>query len=92
MYIYYKVAQAAAAKAAVDKIFAQIRQQCGIIPALLQRADDPTTWMEVYEGIADLAGFTAALEAAEAASGIQGCLVTGAKRIRERFVPLPGNQ
>lgn len=90
IYIYYRVASAPQAAAAAAAILAHIEQQCGVTGRLMQRADDPTTWMEVYEGVADLEGFVAALGAAEAASGIENCLAAGARRVRERFVPVAG--
>lgn len=88
IYIYYRVASAAQAATAAAVILATIERQCGVAGRLMQRADDPATWMEVYEGIADLERFTIALEAAEAASGIAASLAAGSRRMRERFVPV----
>lgn len=90
IYIYYRVASATQAAVAAAAILAHIEQQCGVTGRLMRRADDPATWMEVYEDVADLECFMAALAAAEAASGIENCLAAGARRMRERFVPVTG--
>jgi hypothetical protein len=89
-YIYYRVVPTAQALAAAGALLAHVERQSGINGRLMQRADDPATWMEVYEGVADLDGFRTALAAAEAASGIAGCLAPGARRVCERFVPVAG--
>ena len=44
----------------------------------MQRRDDPTTWMEVYEGVRDTAAFDALLEREAPAFGV-------ARKV-ERFV------
>jgi len=68
-YVYYRVAptQAAAAAVQVDALLDAMAPHCGMPPRRLVRCDDARTWMEVYEGIADWAGFEAALQARLAA-------------------------
>jgi hypothetical protein len=39
----------------------------------VQRCDDPATWMEIYEGIADWDGFAAAMQVAVAAARVSAC-------------------
>jgi hypothetical protein len=63
-YIYYRIDRGQAALAAdrVDALLASLAPHCSHAPRRLQRCDDPATWMEVYEGIADFAAFAAALK------------------------------
>ena len=65
-YVYYKIEQtdAAAAHAAVMRLFLEVQTNANIAGRLLKRADDARTWMEVYEGIADPERFKSELEAA----------------------------
>jgi hypothetical protein len=89
IYVYYRVAEpgAAATQHRVEAVLADVRRATGVGGRLMRRADDPGTWMEVYEPVPDEAAFSAALAAAEAAQGIAALLAPGAKRVAERFVP-----
>jgi len=71
-YVYYRVAPARAALAAprIDALLAALAPHCSTPPRQLVRCEDVTTWMEVYEGIADWPGFEAALHTQLAALGI----------------------
>jgi hypothetical protein len=62
-YIYYHIdpAQAGLAAAQVDALLATLAAHCSQPPRRLNRCDDPTTWLEIYEGIADFAAFASAL-------------------------------
>ncbi|MFP5409535.1 MAG: DUF4936 family protein [Gammaproteobacteria bacterium] len=64
-YVYYRVApdQAEPATAGIDALLAAMAPHCVAAPRRLLRCDDPHTWMEVYEGIADWPAFEAALQA-----------------------------
>ncbi|MDP3420888.1 MAG: DUF4936 family protein [Thiobacillus sp.] len=68
-YVYYRIdpAQTMLAAARIDALLAVMAAHCNAPPRRLQRCDDASTWMEVYEGIADRAAFAAALDAAAAA-------------------------
>ena len=79
-YVYYKVdpRRLAELRAAVEALFAAVERQCGVRGRWMHRRDDPTTYMEVYEGVADAAAFEALLEHEGAGLGVQ-------RRI-ERFV------
>ena len=79
-YVYYKVDPRGLAelRAAVEVLFAVVERQCGVRGRWMHRRDDPTTYMEVYEGVADAAAFEALLEREGAGLGVQ-------RRI-ERFV------
>lgn len=65
-YVYYRVdpAQATPAAERVDALLGALAGHCRLPPRRLVRCDDPTTWMEIYEGITDFAAFVAALDAA----------------------------
>ena len=88
VYVYYKVrsTDVVAAWDAAGKILNHVQQVTGVRGRLMHRRDEPDTWMEVYEGIADESQFDRALEAAVAASGFGKAI--GAIRHTERFVPL----
>jgi hypothetical protein len=86
-YIYYRVApsEAARARAVVDAVQAALGQDTGIQGRLLRRDDDPTTWMEIYEGVADPLRFEAALDRLLAQHGFDGGMTSDSRRHIERF-------
>ena len=73
-YIYYRIdpAQISLAKARIDTLLNTMAIHCSQPPRRLERCDDPATWMEIYEGIADFSAFAAALDKAELACGCAG--------------------
>jgi hypothetical protein len=79
-YVYYKVKpeQAEALRPGVLDLFATIEKRCGVRGRWMRRRDDPGTFMEVYEGVRDEAGFEAVLERESAKLGLQ--------RKLERFI------
>lgn len=79
-YVYYKVApeQVEALRSRVEALFAIVRKETGIEGRWMRRRDDPSTYMEVYEGIADEAAFEALMAREGARLGVQ--------RRLERFV------
>lgn len=46
----------------MEALFDALEKQCGVRGRWMRRRDDPTTYMEVYEGVADEAAFEALLE------------------------------
>jgi hypothetical protein len=46
----------------VQRLFAAIERQCGVRGRWMRRRDDPSTYMEVYEGIQDATAFEALME------------------------------
>lgn len=62
-YVYYKVAptQVATLKSQVQALFDAVEKQFGVRGRWMHRRDDPTTYMEVYEGVKDERGFEALL-------------------------------
>ena len=83
-YVYYKLdaAQLAAARSLVNELFEQIKQKFGVHGRWMRRRDDPSTYMEVYEGVKDEAAFEALLEGGSAKLGAQFNL----RRKVERFI------
>lgn len=79
-YVYYKAdpGAAEALRGSVTALFDRVEQRFGVRGRWMRRRDDPATFMEVYEGIADAAAFEAFLEFEAAALGLE--------RHVERFV------
>jgi hypothetical protein len=71
-------ARLAELRAGVEGLFAAVERACGVRGRWMHRRDDPTTYMEVYEGVKDAARFDAVLEREGAKLGVQ--------RRTERFV------
>ena len=86
-YIYYRVApsDAARARAVVGAVQSAMSQDMGIQGRLLRRDDDPSTWMEIYEGVADPRLFEAVLDRLLAQHGFDGCMASDSGRHTERF-------
>lgn len=65
-YVYYRIdpAQARLAADRIDALLSTMVPYCSAPPRRLIRCDEAAMWMEIYEGIADLATFTATLHAA----------------------------
>ena len=88
-YVYYRIdpAQEALAADRVDALLRTLAPHCHLPPRRLARCDDPSTWMEIYEGIADLPAFTGALRAV---ADHAGCAeFTLGERHLECFVQAP---
>jgi hypothetical protein len=79
-YIYYKLdpARAAALRTEIERFFDLVERECGVRGRWMRRRDDPETYMEVYEGVADERRFEALLEREAPELGLQ--------RMVERFV------
>lgn len=86
-YIYYRVPppNASRARAAVSALQTELSAATRVDARLLRRRDDETTWMEIYEGVADGARFEAALAALVERHGITTLLVPGSSRKQEVF-------
>jgi hypothetical protein len=71
-YVYYKLAPESAAemRTKVQSLFTLVEEQFGIRGKWMRRRDDPTTYMEVYEGIRDERAFEALLERVGATLGV----------------------
>jgi hypothetical protein len=88
-YVYYRVAldQSERARRVVGSLQEDVRRRTGVHGRLLRRRDDPTTWMEIYEGISDEQAFDASLADAVDRSGFSTLLAEGSGRITEIFGP-----
>ena len=86
-YVYYRIvpAEAARVRAIVLAVQSALERTTGIAGSLLQRSDDASTWMEVYDNIDQLQAFESALEHLLAEHGFAGCLAPGSSRRVERF-------
>lgn len=72
-YIYYKISpgQLEALRPRVQDLFRKAKLDFGVQARWMRRRDDPATFMEVYEGVKDEAGFEALLEREGAKLGMQ---------------------
>lgn len=79
-YVYYKVSpeRVATLRPMIEELFSIIESQAGVRGRWMRRRDDPATYMEVYEGVADERAFEALLEREGAKLGLE--------RRLERFV------
>jgi uncharacterized protein DUF4936 len=79
-YVYYRVdpAQLGELRVAIERLFCSIERETGVRGRWMHRRDDPTTYMEVYEGVAEDKAFEALLERETSSLGL-------ARRV-ERFV------
>lgn len=79
-YVYYKVPPERLAEItlAVELLFQTAKQKFSVHGRWMRRRDDPTTYMEVYEGVRDEPGFEELLEG-------EGALF-GLSRKVERFI------
>jgi hypothetical protein len=79
-YVYYKVPaeRVASLRLLVQQLFSLVEVEFKVEGRWMRRRDDPGTYMEVYEGVADEAAFEALMEREGAKLGLQ-------RRV-ERFV------
>lgn len=82
LYVYYRVkpGQEESCRAAVGAMQAAL----GVPHRLLRRAEDASTWMEIYENVPP--GFANRLEAAAAEQGFDAWLAGDGRRHTEGFV------
>ena len=55
----------------MQRLFSALERECGVRGRWMRRRDDPATYMEVYEGVADSAKFEAVLQRESAGLGLQ---------------------
>ena len=85
-YVWYRITgDPAAARKAVAALFADLFLHAGVAGRVLVRRDDPRTWMEVYEHVADEPLFERELAAGLARHGVARWAEDG-KRHTEPFV------
>jgi hypothetical protein len=88
-YIYYPVRMGLEADLtrALYNLHAELAEQTGVAGRFLRKADDPWTWMEIYENVADSSAFVNALEAGVERHSLGRFIDDGGLRQVERFVP-----
>ena len=71
-YVYYKIdpRRLDELRQKVESLFKIIQKQSGIHGRWMRRRDDPSTYMEIFEGVTDEAAFEALLEREGAKLGI----------------------
>jgi hypothetical protein len=84
-YIYYRVADPVQAQPLVQHIQAAVHAHTGIAGRLVRNRDEPSTWMEIYEGVTEGTDFEHCLAAAVQATDFRAVLMTGAQRHMECF-------
>jgi hypothetical protein len=79
-YVYYRIGEQDLdhVRSMVEQLFSLVEKQCGVRGRWMRRRDDPSTYMEVYEGVADEPAFEALMAREGAKLGLQ-------RRV-ERFV------
>lgn len=72
-YVYYRIApeRAAGLRKDVERLFDLVEVSTGVRGRWMRRRDDPGTYMEIYENIADGAAFEALLEREAAGLGLE---------------------
>ena len=87
-YVYYRVApgQAAKARETITAALATLERRHGVIGRLLQGADEPLLWMEIYENLREHEKVLADLEALLAERRFDALLAPGSVRRTERFI------
>ncbi|CAG0986285.1 hypothetical protein BURK1_02021 [Burkholderiales bacterium] len=84
-FVWYRLAgDACEARSAVTAMMLDVAIDCGVVGRLMKRADDPSTWMEVYEAVDDPDAFEHALAEALARHGTAD-YADGGRHV-ERFV------
>ena len=89
-YIYYRIQADSAGEASriVGALQADVLKETGVQGRLLHRRDDPSTWMEIYEGLPDEMASQGVLKTAVERRGFAAILAPGSRRVSEIFVPL----
>jgi len=79
-YVYYRVdpARLDFLRPEIEKLFEKVQKNSGVRGRWMHRRDDPSTYMEVYEGVNDEPAFEALLARESSKLGLE--------RKTERFV------
>lgn len=86
-YIYYRVADDdTETETQVRAMQARLACRSGVSGHLLKRRDDPHTWMEIYENVADSIGFEQQLARAVSEFDVEMFLGGEGRRVVECFV------
>ena len=86
-YVYYRTdADADEVRRVVGELQRLVERETGVRGRLMRRADDSSTWMEIYEDVAAREAFERAAQAAVERTGFERVLAGDARRHVERFV------
>ncbi|MBB5018780.1 dTDP-4-dehydrorhamnose reductase [Chitinivorax tropicus] len=85
LYVYYRVIDHPASQSRLADFIRQVAQQTGQSGTLLRKLDDPATWMESYENIADRAQFSQQLACLAEQADFAALLMPGSRRHEEWF-------
>ena len=86
-YVYYRASAGGdEVRRVVGELQRHLERATGVRGRLMHRADDPTTWMEVYEDVGAVDAFEQAAAAAVERSGFARLLPQDGRRHVERFV------
>jgi len=72
-------------RAAIDEMMSDIARRTGVTGRLLVRHDQPGTWMEIYENVADAEGFEREIDAAALRHDLSRLIIGGTRHV-EPFV------
>ena len=87
-YIWYHVGgDLRALRVAIDSVLADLFRSTGIRGRLLVGRDAPGTWMEIYEGVKDPAGFEYQLADAILRHGLARYVPDGGRHVEAFVVP-----
>ena len=75
-----------ATRRAVMTLFEELRATAGVSGRLARRLDDATTWMEIYEPVADMGFFKSLLESRAQLHQLDLLVAEGSHRNIEIFV------
>jgi hypothetical protein len=84
-YIYYRVVEPAEAAVTVRKLQSAIHERLGVAGRVLNKRDEPSMWMEIYEGVSEPAEFEAVLAGLLEGAGFDAVLAAGSSRKTECF-------
>jgi hypothetical protein len=87
-FIYYRVAPAMrdTATAVIGELQALIAAATGVQGRVMRKDDASGTWMEIYEGVNDQAGFDTAMSDALQKVQFERLLAADSQRHLERFI------
>lgn len=85
-YVWYRIGgDPRPVRAAIVAVMADVYRVSGVSGRLLQRLDQPDTWMEIYEGVTDPARFERELTAAVLRHGVAQFIAPDGRHV-EAFV------
>lgn len=86
-FIYYRtVADPAEVRRVVGELQRMLAVEAGVRGRLMRRADEASTWMEIYESVVDAEAFERLEAAVVRRSGFARLLAADGRRHVERFV------